>query len=114
MTDTTVTHETLSAQIDDLGAGIEAIKDRSAQRRDAIELAYGLLWRVGCDRQARNGEALYQARKALYEQLDPAGQARGIEAAAKIRVEAESRKNPRTADAGEVKYWKSGQKMAPD
>jgi hypothetical protein len=49
--------------------------------RDAMELAYGLLWMVGCDRSAKRGEALYLARKALYERLDRAGQARGITAA---------------------------------
>jgi hypothetical protein len=47
----------------------------------AIELAYGLLWMVGCDRSTKQGEALYLARKALYERLDRAGQARGITAA---------------------------------
>jgi hypothetical protein len=47
----------------------------------AIELAYGLLWMVGCDRSTKAGEALYLARKALYERLDRAGQARGITAA---------------------------------
>lgn len=45
------------------------------------ELAYGLLWIVGCDRSTDSGQALYLARKALYEQLDRDGQARGITAA---------------------------------
>jgi hypothetical protein len=49
--------------------------------RDAMELAYGLLWMVGCDRSTKVGEALYLARKALYEKMDRAGQARGITAA---------------------------------
>jgi hypothetical protein len=48
---------------------------------DAMELAYGLLWMVGCDRGTKNGEALYLARKALYERMTKAGQARGITAA---------------------------------
>jgi hypothetical protein len=48
---------------------------------DAMELAYGLLWMVGCDRSTKVGEALYLARKALYEKMDRAGQARGITAA---------------------------------
>jgi hypothetical protein len=49
--------------------------------REAAELAYGLLWMVGCDRSTKAGEALYLARKALYEKMDRAGQARGITAA---------------------------------
>lgn len=49
--------------------------------REASELAYGLLWMVGCDRSTKAGEALYLARKALYEKMDRAGQARGITAA---------------------------------
>jgi hypothetical protein len=49
--------------------------------KQAIELAYGLLWVVGCDRSTRNGNALYLARKAIYELLDRDGQARGITAA---------------------------------
>ena len=48
---------------------------------DAMELAYGLLWIVGCDRSTKNGQALYLARKALYGRLNKAGQARGITAA---------------------------------
>jgi hypothetical protein len=51
--------------------------------REASELAYGLLWMVGCDRSTKAGEALYLARKALYEKMDRAGQARGITAARK-------------------------------
>lgn len=47
----------------------------------AIELAYGLLWIIGCDRSTKDGNALYLARKALYERLDRDGQARGITAA---------------------------------
>lgn len=46
--------------------------------KQAMEFAYGLLWIVGCDRSTKNGQALYLARKALYERLDKAGQARGI------------------------------------
>jgi hypothetical protein len=49
--------------------------------KQAMELAYGLLWVVGCDRSTKNGNALYLARKALYECLDRDGQARGITAA---------------------------------
>ncbi len=48
---------------------------------DAMELAYGLLWVVGCDRSTPNGQALYLARKALYERMDKARQGRGITAA---------------------------------
>lgn len=47
----------------------------------AIELAYGLLWIVGCDRSTKDGQALYLARKALLGRLDKDGQARGITAA---------------------------------
>ena len=47
----------------------------------AIELAYGLLWVVGCDRSTPSGQALYLARKALFGRLDKDGQARGITAA---------------------------------
>jgi hypothetical protein len=53
----------------------------SMTEREAAELAYGLLWMVGCDRSTKAGEALYLARKALYEKMDRAGQARGITAA---------------------------------
>lgn len=49
--------------------------------KQAIELAYGLLWVVGCDRSTKDGNALYLARKALYERLDRDGQYRGIDAA---------------------------------
>lgn len=49
--------------------------------KQAIELAYGLLWMVGCDKSTKRGEALYLARKALYERLDRQGQAKGITAA---------------------------------
>lgn len=49
--------------------------------REASEIAYGLLWMVGCDRSTTAGEALYLARKALYEKMDRAGQVRGITAA---------------------------------
>jgi len=52
-----------------------------SELRTKVELAYGLLWMVGCDRSTKNGNALYLARKALYEQLDKDGQARGITAA---------------------------------
>lgn len=48
---------------------------------DAMELAYGLLWMVGCDRSTKRGEALYLARRALYEKMSRDGQARGITAA---------------------------------
>lgn len=48
---------------------------------DAMELAYGLLWIVGCDRSTKTGRALYLARAALYERLNRIGQARGITAA---------------------------------
>ena len=49
--------------------------------REAIELAYGLLWVTGSDRGTKAGEAHYQARKTLYDRLDKSGQARGIVAA---------------------------------
>jgi hypothetical protein len=48
---------------------------------DAMELAYGLLWVVGCDRSTEAGQCLYLARKALYERMNKEGQARGITAA---------------------------------
>lgn len=62
---------------------IEADRVISSSMTDneAAELAYGLLWMVGCDRGTKVGEALYLARKALYEKMDRAGQARGITAA---------------------------------
>lgn len=47
----------------------------------AIELAYGLLWCVPVDRATEAGRLVYMARKALLEQLDKDGQARGITAA---------------------------------
>jgi hypothetical protein len=48
---------------------------------DAIELAYGLLWRCAVDRRTADGRRIYQARQALLGQLDRDGQARGIDAA---------------------------------
>jgi hypothetical protein len=57
---------------------------------EAIELAYGLLWVVGCDRSTPGGNALYLARKALLEQLDRAGQGRGISAARKVLKDEEA------------------------
>ncbi len=49
-----------------------------ADLKAKVELAYGLLWTTSCDRATSNGKALYLARKALLEQLDKDGQARGI------------------------------------
>lgn len=54
-----------------------------ADLKKQVELAYGLLWIVGCDRSTKHGQALYLARKTLYEQIDKEGQARGIDAARK-------------------------------
>jgi hypothetical protein len=48
---------------------------------DAIELAYGLLWRCAVDRRTADGRRIYLARQALLGQLDRDGQARGIDAA---------------------------------
>lgn len=59
----------------------DSVISPSITDREASELAYGLLWMVGCDRSTKAGEALYLARKALYEKMDRAGQARGITAA---------------------------------
>ena len=59
----------------------DSVISPSMTDREASELAYGLLWMVGCDRSTKAGEALYLARKALYEKMDRAGQARGITAA---------------------------------
>lgn len=59
----------------------DSVISPSITDREAAELAYGLLWMVGCDRSTKAGEALYLARKALYETMDRAGQARGITAA---------------------------------
>lgn len=59
----------------------DKIINPSMTDRNAMELAYGLLWMVGCDRSTKVGEALYLARKGLYEKMDRAGQARGITAA---------------------------------
>lgn len=61
----------------------DSIISPSMTDREASELAYGLLWMVGCDRSTKAGEALFLARKALYEKMDRAGQARGIDAAQK-------------------------------
>lgn len=47
----------------------------------AVELAYGLLWVVGCNKDTPDGSALYLARKVLFERLDRDGQMRGITAA---------------------------------
>lgn len=60
---------------------VDRVISSSITDSEAIELAYGLLWVVGCDRSTKDGQALYLARKALYERLDRAGQARGITAA---------------------------------
>lgn len=68
---------------------------------EAVELAYGLLWVVGCDRSTRGGNALYLARKALLEQLDRAGQGRGISAARKVLKDEE-------AGCGGIGYSVSG------
>lgn len=68
---------------------------------EAIELAYGLLWVVNCDRSTRGGNALYLARKALLEQLDRAGQGRGISAARKVLKDEE-------AGCGGIGYSVSG------
>lgn len=52
------------------GLGTRIYQERTRKRQtDVIELAYGLLWIVGCDRSTPNGQALYLARKALYEQI---------------------------------------------
>lgn len=59
----------------------DSVISPSMTDREATELAYGLLWMVGCDRSTKVGEALYLARKALYEKMDRSGQARGITAA---------------------------------
>ena len=56
--------------------------------KQAMELAYGLLWMVGCDRSTENGQCLYLARKALYERITKDEQARGITAARKAIVDA--------------------------
>lgn len=60
---------------------VDKVISPNMSNSEAMELAYGLLWVVGCDRSTPNGQALYLARKALYEKLDKAGQARGITAA---------------------------------
>ena len=60
---------------------VDKIISPSMSDRDAMELAYGLLWMVGCDRGTKDGQALYLARKALYERMNREGQARGITAA---------------------------------
>lgn len=60
------------------GCGIDS---QRAFDRAAVELAYGLLWVVGCDRSTKDGQSLYLARKALFERLDREGQSRGIDAA---------------------------------
>ncbi len=44
----------------------------------AIELAYGLLWEISMDTRSPTGLRVSLARRALLEQLDRAGQARGI------------------------------------
>lgn len=70
----------------------------------AIELAYGLLWIVGCNRDTKDGQALYLARKALYEQLDKNGQARGITAArAALSVPSTDREIVKTVAQGSAK-----------
>ena len=56
-------------------------RDDGQDAAQAIELAYGLLWRCGCDRRTGDGERIYQARQSLLAQFDRDGQARGIDAA---------------------------------
>jgi hypothetical protein len=65
------------------GSGVRppAAAPAAQDAAQAIELAYGLLWRCGCDRRTGDGERLYQARQALLAQLDRDGQDRGITAA---------------------------------
>lgn len=69
-------------------------------RRDAaqaLELAYGLIWHVPVDKATEAGRCVSLARLALLEQLDRAGQSRGIDAARDVILRArESRTNPRT------------------
>lgn len=60
---------------------VERVISPNMTDSDVMELAYGLLWMVGCDRSTMSGEALYLARKAIYERLNRTGQARGITAA---------------------------------
>ncbi len=67
--------------------------------REASELAYGLLWMIGCDRSTQTGEALYLARKALYEKMDRDGQARGIAAARTALGECNYAEAPAWVDA---------------
>lgn len=72
-----------------------------ARLREALELAYGLLWIVGCDRSTPGGNALSFARKALLGQLDKPGQGRGIAAARRVL-------NDEEAGCGGIRYSVSG------
>lgn len=76
------------------------IKPHSNESAEALELAYGLLWIVGCDRQTTSGNALYLARKALYERIDKDGQARGITAARKALADNPFHNLPDPVDTG--------------
>ena len=71
-------------------------RDDGQDAAQAIELAYGLLWRCGCDRRTGDGERIYQARQSLLAQFDRDGQARDIDAAQALWRQLESRKNSRT------------------
>lgn len=67
---------------------------------EALELAYGLLWIVGCDRQTTSGNALYLARNSLYERIDKDGQARGITSARKALADNPFYNLPDPVDTG--------------
>ncbi len=60
---------------------------------DAIELAYGLLWRCAADRRTAAGQRIHLARQALLGQLDRDGQTRGIDAAQAL-MHSRSKKPP--------------------
>ena len=74
-------------------------RDDGQDAAQAIELAYGLLWRCGCDRRTGDGERIYQARQSLLAQFDRDGQARGIDAAQALWRQLSSGKTPGRSSA---------------
>lgn len=47
----------------------DSVISPSMTDREAAELAYGLLWMVGCDRSTKVGEALYLARQSALREV---------------------------------------------
>lgn len=79
--------------------------------REAIELAYGILWHVGVDTRTFAGASIAAARRVLLARLDRDGQAAGIAAATGRRdvVPAENPAAPPPDDPNHVignRFWR--------